>query len=429
MKYLIILFLSVICCLQSANWYFFWLKSADNTITNIQHIEGKYQLHLPIISFIFDPRGNDAIKTITNLSGQLGEDRIYHITISPDNFSAQEVAEGKFDKQYKTFFDLIKANNVRVIFRTMHEMNGGRYPRSSNPANFKKARIHVRNLSREAWLNAENILFDMSVNHRDMPTKDPHPSQTSKLITCSLSTKEKKQCATFEDYYPGDKYVDLMGFTFYNRGKASYDRSWIAPTQIVNQRDILSRLKSFSKPIFIDEVATTAVRYDGKYNAKQSKETYKTDNEAKNQRLLQLKALLKKESKIVGLAYFNVDYTNGLTEKLIGEADRSAINLEKGKVYKSIFELIKSSEKLENENQLLSLFNLKLINKDGIEHFVRSDFVKPIKDLLTIVDKNLSWDNNKIQFIENVNIKNIYKRFSDAQLQEIKNAAKKFILE
>lgn len=230
----------------------------------------------------------------------------------------------------------------------------------------------------------------MSVNHRDMPTKDLHPSQTSKLINCSLSNKTKKQCPTFEDYYPGDKYVDLMGFTFYNRGKASYERDRIAPAQIVNQRNILTRLKSFSKPIFIDEVATTAVRYDGKYTMKQSRETYKTDSDAKNQRLLQLKALMKKEPRIIGLAYFNVDYTNGLTERLIGEADRSAINLEKGKIYTSIFDLIKNSEKLQNENQLLSLFNLKLIIKNNTGHFVSSDFVKPVKDLLTTIDKNLS---------------------------------------
>lgn len=78
----------------------------------------------------------------------LGEDKIYHISISPNMFTAVEVAAGKFDTQYKQFFDDVKKNNLRVIFRTMHEMNGGRYPRSSHPQDFQKAWIHVRELSR-----------------------------------------------------------------------------------------------------------------------------------------------------------------------------------------------------------------------------------------------------------------------------------------
>ena len=86
-------------------------------------------------------------------------------------FTAKEVSEGKFDAQYKQFFKDIKKNNLKVIFRTMHEMNGGRYPRSSNPYRFKKAWIHVRELSRAEGLNQTNILFDMSVNARDLPAK------------------------------------------------------------------------------------------------------------------------------------------------------------------------------------------------------------------------------------------------------------------
>lgn len=117
----------------------------------------------------------------------------------------------------------------------MHEMNGGRYPRSSNPALFKKARIHVRDLSRKVGLSTGDILFDMSVNHWDMPTKGT-PSQSARLTPCQLQYKAKLNCYTFEDYYPGDKYVDLMGFTFYNRGKGNSDRLRMRPQEIVNEK-------------------------------------------------------------------------------------------------------------------------------------------------------------------------------------------------
>ncbi|MBU0627526.1 hypothetical protein KKG31_05810 [Patescibacteria group bacterium] len=58
-------------------------------------------------------------------------------------------------------------------------------------------------------MDQSNILFDFSVNHRDMPTKQT-PSQTARLIPCQVKNKEINQCYTFEDYYPGDKYVDIM---------------------------------------------------------------------------------------------------------------------------------------------------------------------------------------------------------------------------
>ncbi len=199
--------------------YVFGMKSRDNSIENIQRIEKQYKLDLPIVSFIFDPRGPHVEKTLNALNTKLGEDRIYHISISPDSLSAQQVADGKFDKQYTQFFQDVKKNNLRVIFRTMHEMNGGRYPRSSNPTTFKKAWIHVRELARAEGLSQTNILFDMSVNARDLPAKGGKPAQTATFIQCQQKVKAKLKCPTFEDYYPGDKYVDLMGVTFYNRGK------------------------------------------------------------------------------------------------------------------------------------------------------------------------------------------------------------------
>ena len=124
------------------------MKSFDNSISNIQSIEKEYKLDLPIVSFIFDPRGPHVEKMMNGFNKEIGEDKIYHISLSPDMFTAAEVAEGKFDVQYTQFFQDVKKNNLRVIFRTMHEMNGGRYPRSSNPTSFKKAWIHVREISR-----------------------------------------------------------------------------------------------------------------------------------------------------------------------------------------------------------------------------------------------------------------------------------------
>ena len=200
----------------------------------------------------------------------------------------------------------------------MHEMNGGRYPRSSNPKTFKKAWIHVWDMSRKLGLGTGDIQFDFSVNHRDMPTKET-PSQTAKLSQCQVANKQKLGCFTFEDYYPGNKYVDVVGFTFYNRGKGNSDRLRLTPSQIVNEkgRNTLDRVKAFKKPVIVDEVGTTAVRYTGAFNFNHSREIYTKEYENKNQWINQLQWLLQKETSIVAAIYFNVDYTNGLDMRLI----------------------------------------------------------------------------------------------------------------
>lgn len=191
----------------------------------------------------------------------------------------------------------------------MHEMNGGWYPRSSNPSAFKSARIHVRELSRQVGLDQSDILFDWSVNHWDMPTTATTPSQSSPLTQC---TPDSKDCFHFEDYYPGDTYVDLVGFTFYNRGKATSGRQRLTPSQILldTKRNTLSRLKKLNKPLIIDEVGTTSVRYASSYSAAKSREIYLQNSDLKDQRLLQLQDFIVVNPEILVATYFNVDYTD-----------------------------------------------------------------------------------------------------------------------
>jgi hypothetical protein len=235
-KHVLSLLLLCFICVNGTNAYYFGLKSADDTVGNIQAIEHQFGVYLPIVSFIFDPREQYNVPAqLDEIAEKLGTARVYHITISPNMYSAKEVAEGAFDDQYLQFFQKVKENNLNIIFRSMHEMNGGRYPRASNPASFKQARIHVRNLSRIVGLNQENILFDFSVNHWDMPTKG-QPSQTASLYECTspkpltkaeqlaeqkrrekLSAdeqaaekkaeeekkkRERTDCPKFEEYYP-----------------------------------------------------------------------------------------------------------------------------------------------------------------------------------------------------------------------------------
>jgi cellulose biosynthesis protein BcsQ len=92
MKHLKYFFLLSLCTILPTNAYLFGFKSADNTIENIQNIEETHKITLPLVGFIFDPRSDQAEQTMNNLASTLGTGRIYHITLSPNTFSAQEVA-------------------------------------------------------------------------------------------------------------------------------------------------------------------------------------------------------------------------------------------------------------------------------------------------------------------------------------------------
>ena len=388
-----------------SNSYYFWLKSADNTPENIGRIESNLNVKIPVVSFIFDPRDeSDVLNSIDRIVDLLGTDRIYHFTISPDMYSANDVVLWKFDAQYTAFFKKIKEKNFHVIFRTMHEMNGWRYPWSSNPENFKAAWIHVWTLSRVVWLSEENFLFDFSVNHRDMPTKWM-PSQSASLIQCNVT---KDDCYHFEDYYPWDEFVDVVWFTFYNRWKANSNRLRLTPTEILYDTNwnTYERIKALNKPIVIDEVATTSVRYEWNYNFNKSRSEYLNHDERKDNWIHQLWEFLVNRPEIVAAVYFNTDYTHGLSFKVVWEADWAIVNIEDNKVYGWFQELEMFSEK-KLDNILGSLFQLSNFEVEWENIFISKKCNRETKIILSAINKKETNQEKMevIKKIQNANIK------------------------
>ena len=389
--------------INTSESYYFWLKSSDNTPENIETIEKSLGVNLPVVSFIFDPRSeNNVLNSIDNIVEKLWTDRIYHFTLSPDKYSANEIVLWKFDAQYSAFFKKIKEKDIHVIFRTMHEMNGGRYPWWSNPEKFKAAWIHVWTLSRLAWLNEENILFDFSVNHRDMPTNWT-PSQTAPLIQCNQS---RTDCYHFEDYYPWDEFVDVVWFTFYNRWKANSNRLRLSPEQILYDPNwnTYERIKAFNKPIIIDEVATTSVRYEWNYSFEKSRSEYLNHDERKDHWIHQLWEFLVNHPEITAAIYFNTDYTHGLSFKIIWEADRALVNLDDHKVYGWFQELEAFSEK-KLDNILSSLFHLNKFTVEWENIFLSSKCNKEFSMILSMIDKKTKEE--KLDIINKIKEKNI----------------------
>jgi hypothetical protein len=190
-------------------------------------------------------------------------------------------------------------------------------------------------------------------------------------------------------------------------------------------------MKAFNKPIFIDEVGTTAVNYAGAYSFQKSLEVYKTTYDLKNTWLLQLRDFLKSEKSILGANYFNVDLTNGLQNRTLGELDRSVIDLASNKFYTAIMDIINAGEKIEkNSSNLLNLFNIRYLNLSGAKLFVPSQYLKPVQDLYKQVMTNTTSSSAQlaaIQSLEDQGIHRQYRRFVDKDAHAIADLLRKIL--
>ena len=83
--------------------------------------------------------------------------------------------------------------DIKVVFRTMHEMNGGWYSRASKPEEFKKARKYIHTMARKDFnLQSDKLLFSLSFNSQDLPTTEAIPTQKSYYEYCSQRRIDNK---------------------------------------------------------------------------------------------------------------------------------------------------------------------------------------------------------------------------------------------
>ncbi len=145
------------------------------------------------------------------------------------------IAAGKYDAYIKRFAG--KCGNEPLFIRFAHEPNSDWYGWSgvkSGPAGYIKAFRRVK----DAFLGQGNssVKFIFSVNGEDVPAEPWN---------------------RFENYYPGDEYVDIIGLDVYNWGGGGDAwQKWMAPGKMLSgpyERVV----KAFpSKPVFLTETAS-----------------------------------------------------------------------------------------------------------------------------------------------------------------------------
>lgn len=130
------------------------------------------------------------------------------------------------------------------------------------------------------------------------------------------------------------------------------------------------------------------------------------------------------------MIYFNVDLTNGLQHRTLGELDRSVIDFASNKFYDKILDVYNAGKPTE-ANSLYYLFNIKRLTLNDKTLLVKSDYVKPIKDLYANITKSASTTKAQLKQLDTIKSSNSlskqYKRFKQADLDMIVDTTKQFL--
>jgi len=153
-------------------------------------------------------------------------------------FRYSRITSGALDGYIRTWAKAAKAWGSRVVVRFAPEMNGYWYPwgmtRFDNtPARFVAAWKHIWNIVRgpaPGGVGAKNVKFLWS------------PYQP-----CG-------RCASFQSIYPGNKFVDYVGFTSFNWGTP---QPWVSMVKHYAKSVATLKVVAPTKPIIVAETGTS----------------------------------------------------------------------------------------------------------------------------------------------------------------------------
>jgi hypothetical protein len=161
--------------------------------------------------------------------------------------TAKQIANGYADATLRdiarSYAAMVLYNHRMAFFAPLQEMNGDWVPYGMDPPNFILAYRRIQQIFAEESVPSESIQWVFAPNGWNAPVSPP-----------------------FEEYYPGDAFVDILGFSSYNFGycSASSRPAWQMPDVVFDE--FIHRMIAMapSKPIFIVQTGTTAYTKQGK---------------------------------------------------------------------------------------------------------------------------------------------------------------------
>lgn len=189
--------------------------------------------------------------------------------------SAETIAGPTLDAQITSWANKVKdwlddGEGRSLIIAPMQEMNGDWVPYGMDPANFKTGYIKIRSIVESTVTDPDMVRWAFAPNGWSTP---PYG---------------------IADYYPGDEYVDVIGFSTYNFGSLDVYNGWLTPEEAIGP--------------FVDEARATIPGASGKpfVLAQTASVTAGGD---KNQWIRDMFTFVEEDPNLVGFLYFNKDQT------------------------------------------------------------------------------------------------------------------------
>ena len=167
--------------------------------------------------------------------------------------TCQDILNGAYDYYLMEFAKQSAAWKRPFLIRFAHEMNIERYHWGTKKEGYgpESPRIYSRMFRYVVTIfqkaGAQNVLWVFCPNSESVPNASYDPSASWNRI---------------EDYYPGDKYVDVLGIDGYNWGttqtrtKNGWDSQWKEFAAIFRPAWEKLRQLASNKPIFVFETAS-----------------------------------------------------------------------------------------------------------------------------------------------------------------------------
>jgi mannan endo-1,4-beta-mannosidase len=164
------------------------------------------------------------------------------LKVDQPTYRLANIASGAFDDYVRAYAAGIRSYGGPIFLAPIHEMNGFWYPwggtvNGNSPADFIAAWRHLHDLFQEE--GATNVTWVWSVNNLSVPATAAN----------SISS-----------YWPGTDYVDWVGVSGYNWGRASQYSIWTSFDGVF--ANALSQLRGFGKPIMLTETSSVEVGGD-----------------------------------------------------------------------------------------------------------------------------------------------------------------------
>ena len=141
------------------------------------------------------------------------------------------INSGQTDDYWKEWAKNAKAFDANIILRFGFEMNGDWFGWGQQPEAFKTAWKRVHRIVRDE-VGATNVQFMFSPN---------------------VEWNKKQKLATIEPYYPGDKFVELLGLDGYNFGDShSKSHSWQSYDEVFGKS--IAIMSKWKKPLILAEI-------------------------------------------------------------------------------------------------------------------------------------------------------------------------------